>query len=300
VNDRPDEHSPDAAPARYRQPGRDDDAISAENERAPTTGARRGIGATLAGLGVLALKFKAVLLALWSFKSILILGKLGWSFGSIFVSVWLYAIFWGWKFACAFVLLLVIHEFGHWYAAKSLGLRASLPMLVPLLGAFTRTEMPRSGVASAIVTLGGPLAGIIGSAICYAYGVATGNPFWHAVAYVGFLINAFNLIPVLPLDGGAIAGILSPRLWLIGVVALVAFIAVTGSFSSITTLIILVLVVLSVPRAIAAWRGTTPPPSPDLTPLQRGSIAAAYFLLLSVSGIAAVASYVAPAVRMHG
>ncbi|HEY3148755.1 MAG TPA: hypothetical protein VGJ75_20505 [Dongiaceae bacterium] len=43
-----------------------------------------------------------------------------------------------------------------------------------------------------------------------------------AVAYSGFILNLFNLIPVSPLDGGRITSVVSPHIWLIGIPALVA------------------------------------------------------------------------------
>jgi Zn-dependent protease len=39
---------------------------------------------------------------------------------------------------------------------------------------------------------------------------------------VGFLINLFNLLPVLPLDGGRAMGALSPWIWGVGYAALIA------------------------------------------------------------------------------
>lgn len=43
-----------------------------------------------------------------------------------------------------------------------------------------------------------------------------------ALAYSGFMLNLFNLIPISPLDGGRITAIISPKIWLIGVPMLVA------------------------------------------------------------------------------
>jgi Zn-dependent protease len=42
------------------------------------------------------------------------------------------------------------------------------------------------------------------------------------VAYAGFFLNLFNLIPLSPFDGGRITAVLSPRIWLLGVPVLVA------------------------------------------------------------------------------
>jgi Zn-dependent protease len=42
------------------------------------------------------------------------------------------------------------------------------------------------------------------------------------VAYAGFFLNLFNLIPLSPFDGGRITAVLSPRIWLLGVPVLIA------------------------------------------------------------------------------
>ena len=81
----------------------------------------------------------------------------------------------------------------------------------------------KSLTIEAIATLAGPVFGIAASAICYGYAVATHQPFWYAAAYVGFFLNALNLLPVPPFDGGSIAGAIDPRLWILGVFGLLAF-----------------------------------------------------------------------------
>jgi Zn-dependent protease len=45
---------------------------------------------------------------------------------------------------------------------------------------------------------------------------ATGNDMWRALAYTGFLINLFNLIPVVPLDGGRAMAAMTPWMWFAG------------------------------------------------------------------------------------
>ena len=54
--------------------------------------------------------------------------------------------------------------------------------------------------------------------VCLAIAWATRNPFWYALASTGFLINLFNMLPVSPLDGGRITGVISRWLWVVGFV----------------------------------------------------------------------------------
>ena len=53
-----------------------------------------------------------------------------------FLSVGAYALIWGWRFAVGFVLLILVHEAGHYLEARRQGLHPSLPVFVPFLGAY--------------------------------------------------------------------------------------------------------------------------------------------------------------------
>ena len=47
-------------------------------------------------------------------------------------------------------------------------------------------------------------------------GDATGNDFFRALAFTGFFLNLFNLLPVVPLDGGRAMAAMSPWMWFVG------------------------------------------------------------------------------------
>ena len=72
----------------------------------------------LGALGALLLKFKALLLPVLKFLPILL--KTG---GSMFLTIGLYAMAWGWWWALGFVLLIFVHECGHLLAARRVGLK---------------------------------------------------------------------------------------------------------------------------------------------------------------------------------
>src|SRR6266516_4008087 len=103
--------------------------------------------------------------------------------------------------------------------AKAKGLLLLLPK-VKLLATFGSAFV--SIAAYARVGLAGPILGSLASAVPLAIWLATGSDFWRALAYVGFFINLFNLLPVLPLDGGRAMAALSPAIWLVGLAALLA------------------------------------------------------------------------------
>ncbi|HEX7609981.1 MAG TPA: site-2 protease family protein, partial [Solirubrobacteraceae bacterium] len=49
---------------------------------------------------------------------------------------------------------------------------------------------------------------------------------FRALAYVGFLLNLFNLLPVVPLDGGRAMAAMAPWAWFLGFGALIALVFV--------------------------------------------------------------------------
>ena len=71
------------------------------------------------------------------------------------------------------------------------------------------------------VGLAGPILGSIGSAACILVWHATGNDLWRALAFTGFFLNLFNLLPVVPLDGGRAMAAMAPWMWFVGFAALI-------------------------------------------------------------------------------
>jgi Zn-dependent protease len=126
-------------------------------------------------------------------------------FFGLFISVGAYALIWGWKFGVGIVVLIAVHELGHYVEARRQGLDASLPTFVPFLGAFVLIKnSPLNPWRNALVALAGPTAGGVGAALCLGIGEATGSDLLRALAYFAFLLNLINLIPVGILDGGSI------------------------------------------------------------------------------------------------
>jgi hypothetical protein len=83
-------------------------------DKKPASGRNwRAKGGWLVGAGVLAAKFKGLLLVLLNFKYALYASKFALSAVSFIASIWFYTLFFGLKFAIVFVLLIAIHELGH-------------------------------------------------------------------------------------------------------------------------------------------------------------------------------------------
>ena len=177
-------------------------------------------GPIAAGLLVLATKLKAILLLLPKLKILT-------TSGTMLVSIAAYALLWGFPFALGFVVLLFVHEMGHVIQLRREGIEASAPMFIPFLGAVVMAKsLGDDAAAEARVGLAGPILGSIASLVPLAIWLATGNEFWQALAYVGFFLNLFNLVPIVPLDGGRAMAALSPAVWFVGLAMMVAMLFV--------------------------------------------------------------------------
>jgi Zn-dependent protease len=169
--------------------------------------------------------------------------------GSMLLSLGVYALVFGWRYAAGFIALLFIHETGHLIAARHRGLAVGLPTFIPFVGAWIELkEMPHDAETEAYVGLGGPLLGTVGALVCWLLARSYDVPWLLAVSYAGFFLNLFNLIPVPPLDGGRITGVLSPRIWLLGIPILGALL--WYRFSAL----MVVIVILALPNILAALR----------------------------------------------
>ena len=170
--------------------------------------------------GALALKFgKPVLLLLPKAKVLT-------TSATMLVSIAAYSLFWGWRFALGFVLLLFVHEMGHVIQLRREGIEASAPMFIPFLGAAVMAKsLGDNATAEARVGLAGPILGTLGCLALLPVAFATGDDFWYALVFTGLFLNLFNLLPVVPLDGGRAMAALSPWMWFLGLfaMALLAF-----------------------------------------------------------------------------
>jgi Zn-dependent protease len=139
----------------------------------------------------------AVIVALAKFSFLLV------KFGSIFIAVGGYALIWGWKFAVGFVLLILVHELGHYLEAKREGLDPKLPVFIPFLGAYVQYTRGNPW-QTARIAIAGPLLGGVASLAVLLVGLSNGSHFLQALAYIGFFLNLINLLPFGILDGGAV------------------------------------------------------------------------------------------------
>ena len=163
-------------------------------------------------------KLKALLLLLPKLKILT-------TSGSMLVSVAAYSLIWGWRFAVGFVVLLFVHEMGHVIQLRREGIAASAPVFIPFMGALVwMKELAGNALAEARVGLAGPVLGSLGAAACIPLAEVTGSDLFRALAFTGFFLNLFNLLPFGFLDGGRAAAAMSPKIWLVGLVGMVALV----------------------------------------------------------------------------
>jgi Zn-dependent protease len=199
-----------------------------------------GLGALL--IGALAYGKYAVLL-LFKIPALATLG-------SALVSVAAYSLWGGPWFAVGLVLMIFVHEMGHVVEIRRQGMQATAPIFIPFLGAaiFQRSHA-QSPMRQAQIGIAGPIAGTIGATAAL---VLYGSTHWTVLlgwAYLGFLINLFNLIPFGMLDGGWILAPVSKWVQVAGLAVLV-YLSITGLVSAL----VIIIVVLGIPVVLQRFR----------------------------------------------
>src|SRR3989442_5617386 len=154
----------------------------------------------LAPIAILLAKSKTLLLAIFKLRFLF----------SLFAFMGVYWALFGPAFGVGFVVLILVHEMGHYIDIRRRGLPADMPVFLPGLGAYVRWQaIGVTRQTRAAVSLAGPLAGFLGAAVCAALWYRTANGLWAALARSTAGLNILNLIPVWVLDGGQAATALS-------------------------------------------------------------------------------------------
>jgi Zn-dependent protease len=243
---------------------------------------RKRLGGALAAIVAVLAKFKAVLLLLPKIK-LLVTG------GSMLVSLGAYAAIWGWQFGAGVVFLLFVHELGHYIQLKLEGIQPKALVFVPFLGAYVSSEgSGRSPETHARVALAGPILGSLAAVPLVLLWHATGNDLWRALAFFGFFINLFNLIPFGPLDGGQATEGLPLAAW-------VAALAVTiGVAAIVPSTVAILLVAATAYKLYASHRDAGEGKVPRFGTMSRRHqvmVAAAYIGLMAVLAVATNATH---------
>ena len=120
-------------------------------------------------------------------------------------SVAAYSWLFSFQFALALIACLVFHEYGHIRAMKYFGMKTKGIYLIPFMGGLALSdEKINTRWQDVVISIMGPTFGLlmsVGSLIAYHM---TDNVFFAGLAAFNALLNLFNLLPILPLDGGHI------------------------------------------------------------------------------------------------
>jgi Zn-dependent protease len=137
----------------------------------------------------------------------------------------LYWALFGWRFGLGFTLSILVHEMGHFVAAKRRGLKVDLPVFIPGMGAYVRWySMGVSLDDLSTIALAGPFFGLIFAIVCGGLAAATHNPLFSALAHVSAWLNLLNLIPIFGLDGAQATYALDrTQRWLVLATSLIFF-----------------------------------------------------------------------------
>ena len=244
------------------------------------------IGVAFVLVAKFAAKLKFLVIPLIKFFPILL--KTG---GTMILSMWAYALAWGWMFAVGFVLLIFVHECGHLLVARFFGLKVGAPVFIPFMGALIALkDAPKDAWMEAWVGIGGPLLGAAGALVCDAIFVATGNPLFRALAYTGFFLNLFNLAPIGVLDGGRIVTALSPWLWVAGAAVMLGLLVAHPNF------LIGLILLMSLPRLWFLFRSKTDEERRyfEVTPGRRLAMAGMYFGLIALLLLGMAVTHIPP------
>ena len=158
-------------------------------QRHITTGKKQPMKFSFVGMAGLGLKL------LKSAKIIKVL----FAAGSLAAYSWLFSI----EFAIALILCLVFHEYGHIRAMKYFGLKTKGIYLIPFVGGLALSDDKiNTRWQDIVISIMGPFFGLILSIACLVGYWLTDIEILAGLAVFNALLNLFNLLPILPLDGG--------------------------------------------------------------------------------------------------
>ncbi|WP_409439397.1 site-2 protease family protein [Psychromonas sp. GE-S-Ul-11] len=235
---------------------------------------------SLLGLGSLALKL---------FKSAKII-KVVLAGASIAAYSW----FFSFQFALALIACLVFHEYGHIRAMKYFGMKTKGIYLIPFIGGLAVTDQKiNTRWQDVVISIMGPTFGLFMSILCLIVYWLTDSPFFAGLATFNALLNLFNLLPILPLDGGHILKSISFSMnSLVGLLACVitALVGVLVSYHFGLALLGFLLLIGSV-EIVLEWRTRF---NSHLLPLDRyGQLFSSAWYFLTVGALIAIIFYFA-------
>jgi len=200
--------------------------------------------------------------------------------GSFLVTIAAYTIKYPLAVVVGFVVVTLIHEIGHAVAIRAKGLRAGYMVFIPFIGgAVTLKDQPRTVFDDALIGLAGPVFGTTASLFILQLYKWTADPLYLLIAFLGFALNLFNLLPIGMLDGGRISAAITKWMWVFGGGAVVWKV-----IDQPNPLIILIAVLAAFQVYASIVREKSDPHFYEISGAQRAAIAVLYFALVIFLG----------------
>lgn len=121
-----------------------------------------------------------------------------------------------WPGLAALMAVLLFHEMGHLLAMRQAGYQDLKVFFLPFVGAAASGRHERPTVVQELVVLfAGPVPGLLLGLAAWLWLPAEvpGGTWWREMAVMAVVVNALNLLPVHPLDGGKILEIVLLSRW---------------------------------------------------------------------------------------
>lgn len=110
---------------------------------------------------------------------------------------------WNIEFLVLLVITIMIHELGHLLAMKIFKYKNLKMMFLPFLGGMASGESTEQNAFKiAMISIFGPVIGFVSCLVSAVLGAMTNEMVFFEYAYLALYVNAFNLLPIMPLDGG--------------------------------------------------------------------------------------------------
>jgi membrane-associated protease RseP (regulator of RpoE activity) len=153
-------------------------------------------------------------------------------------------------------------------------------VFIPFIGgAVTLKDQPRTAYDDAIIGLAGPFAGTMASLLSLQLFKWTGHTAYLLVAFLGFLLNLVNLVPIGMLDGGRISAAVTKWMWVFGGGAVVYKL-----IKQPNPLIVIIAILAAFQVYASIVREKTDPHFYEIPGAQRAGIAILYFTLVIFLG----------------
>jgi Zn-dependent protease len=171
-------------------------------------------------------------------------------------------------------------------------------LFIPFLGAAVGARsLGGNALAEARIGLAGPILGTLGTAAILPFASGADSDFLRALAFTGFFLNLFNLVPVVPFDGGRAMAAMAPWMWWVGFAAMVAF------FIAFPNPILVLFLLLGGLESWRRWKQRRQgeegnPAYYRVSPRARLMVAAVYIALIAVCAIGMDVSFVDRSARI--